>query len=280
MKRIKRKYRLTIEDTSRLRLLRTFNLSLGRLLLLCILAVIVVGLFIYTLILGSPIRNYFSKTSMENQTRKELQVLAEKLDTLQQRAITDDLFMRNLTTVLDTDRVPTDSANAGVLLKSLPVDSLMTGTPAERRFVAAMGEKEKYNLQILAPMDADGMIFSSPVEGGIIAEESANRFLVRLIVPSGEGVNSVADGIVLDTYRTSDSEGYTVIIQHPNGFVSRYTHLSVPLVEDGSTVFSGQRISSPAALNKNEKSGTVVGVELWHDGTPLYPRDYIYRMSN
>lgn len=275
MKRAKRKYRLTLEECSHLREVKTITLTMPRLLIGASVVAAVFLLMLVLLLYASPL----GKSEADSTTDNELHALYMRLDSLQSLADVNEKFISNIREVLDVDRQPSDSLRAGVLLKSLPVDSLMTGSPAERRFVASMGEREKYNLQVLSPVAADGMIFSNPVEGGIVAEESAKSFLVRMIVPVGSGVCAVADGIVVDSYSSGASGKYNLIIQHPNGFVSRYTNVGTPLVDNGATVFSGQAITAPANSRGSLTSGDLIGVELWHDGTPLYPADYIYRLN-
>lgn len=268
---------MSIEECSRLREVRSFSISRTRLIAALAIGVVAIAVLVVIFVV-SPLRDIVRDINPDHRLEAQLHAMSVKLDSLQTDAEINDDFIDNIRTVLDVDRQPTDSASAGVLLRSLPLDSLMTGSPAERRFVASMGEREKYNLQVLSPVAADGMIFSNPVEGGIVAEESGNRFMVRMIVPLGSGVCSVADGIVVDSYNSGSSDRYTVIIQHPNGFVSRYSDVGTPLVDNGATVFAGQAITAPASSVGSPKSGATIGVELWHDGTPLYPTDYIYRM--
>ncbi len=277
MKKAKRIYKVTLEDRSRLREVKSFTFTLRKALFVGFLALILIVTLLLLLLFSGSLHSIINKNDEPDENT--LIELTARLDSLQTKADINDRYFNNIREVLDTERAPGDSAQAGVLLKSLPVDSLMSGSPAERRFVASMGEREKYNLQVLSPVAADGMIFCNPVEGGIVAEESAGSFLLRMIVPLGTGVCSVADGIVVDSYNAGSSDRYTIIIQHPNGFVSRYTDVATPLVDNGATVFAGQAISAPTNSRNLPKYGAKIGVELWHDGTPLYPADYIYRLN-
>lgn len=277
MKRGPHIYKVTLEDRSHLRELRSYTFSRTRLIAVSVASIVVFLTVVALLLILSMrfIRDNDPNAAVENQ----LHSMSTRLDSLRYAAELNDSFIGNIRTVLDIDRQPSDSLSAGVLLKSLPLDSLMTGSPAERRFVASMGEREKYNLRVLSPVAADGMIFSNPVEGGIVAEDSGNRFMVRMIVPLGGGVCSVADGIILDTYSSDKADRYTILIQHANGFVSRYSDVGTPLVENGTTVYAGQIISAPASSSRRIADDATVGVELWHDGTPLYPADYIFPLS-
>lgn len=276
MKRPRRIYRLTLEDSSRLRELKSVSFSLKRAVVASV-AILLLAAFILLIIFAAR-RQRSRARGFDESTESELQQLVLRLDSLQQVVDINEEYLKNIDRVFDISRQPNDSVSAGALLKSMPVDSLLTGSPAERRFVASMGEKEKYNLQVLAPLAAERMIFSDPVEGGIMAGDSDEEFLLRIITPVSNGVNSIADGIVLDTYNAGGPGKYTILIQHSNGFVSRYSDVGTPLVDNGSTVYSGQRISAPKSSNHVLSAGATVGIELWHDGTPLYPADYIYNL--
>lgn len=276
MKKSKRIYKVTLEDSSHLREIGAMTFTPLK-MVTAITGIVIVTLSIaIAMLTATPLRKILVSPSDVTAPEK-LSAMARRLDTLQTLTAEGDSFLTNISRVFDITRTPTDSINAGVLLNSLPVDSLMTSTPAERRFVTTMGEHEKYNLQVLSPVAADGIIFSNPVDGGIVAEASQSRFMLRIIVPVGNGVSAIADGNVIDCYSVSATGTYNIVIQHPNGFVSRYSDVGTPLVESGSSVYSGQLISAPKEHRYSARLSPQIGIELWHDGTPLYPSDYIYR---
>lgn len=278
MKKPKHKYTLRIDDSSRLRTVASVHFSPFT-LALAFVGIIASAIGLVSLLLAiTPLRNIIAEETDDgfiSSDEERLEAIVLKLDSLQNQTTLNDSYIANITQVLDITRTSTDSLRAGVLLNSLPVDSLMTGSPAERRFVASMEEKENYNLKVLSPIAAEGMIFSSPIEGGIVAEDSQNRFCMRFIAPVGTGVCAIADGNVVDTYFSSGT--YKIIVQHSNGFMSRYSDLGTPLVETGAHVYSGQIISTPKNGRGAAAAGAPIGIEMWHDGTPVYPADYILK---
>ena len=277
MKKAKQRYRLILEDLSRLREIKSFSFS-KRLLVVVFSAAFFIILLILWWIFFSSNLGILTGDSDE-ETFSKIEKLSMSVDSLRNLAEENEKFLNNINNVMDTERIPMDSINAGVLLKQLPVDSLIAASPAERRFVAAMDEQQRYNLQVLSPLDAEGIIFSLPVDGGIAVNDTQKSFMLRMISPVGKGVCSVADGIVIDCYPSANNSYYTIIIQHSNGFVSRYTNVGLPLIEEGGTVYSGQIISEPLSQRGTGRQNHVIGVELWHDGTPLYPANYIYRLN-
>ena len=84
----------------------------------------------------------------------------------------------------------------------------------------------------------------------------------------GTKIHAAASGIVVDAY---ESEGYglNILIDHGNGYQSRYSHCNSLLVAEGDTVSQGQVIATMGA------TGRVTGVHcdfrIYLDGTAIDP---------
>lgn len=85
-----------------------------------------------------------------------------RLDTLGLVMASNQAYLDNVVTLMDTDREPRDSVRASERIAPLPLDSLKTASPAERRFVAMMEEREKYNLNVLSPVGGRRRIVLRP----------------------------------------------------------------------------------------------------------------------
>lgn len=275
MKKIKfGKYIISVENARKLEEVARIRMS-GPAIVLCVSAVLLIAAGLGTLIMGlSPLkRNLPGYLTAGN--RQEAIRTAERLDSIQLSYATNQRFLDNLTTILNTDREPTDSLNAGDFIANpLSLDSLLESSDSEKEFVAMMNERERFNLSVLSPLAADGLIFTHPSDGGIIAEESKKSYTIKVIPPKGIGVNAMCDGIVVDTYSEGDGT-YTILIQHPKGFLSKYSKLGVPLVDKGVIVSSGQRLSE--GMGKHQRYALV---NLWRNGTRLYPTEYIRRRQS
>ena len=141
-------------------------------------------------------------------------------------------------------------------------------TEAERQFVRSYEEEERFNLSVLSPIAAEGMIFTSPVTSSTSIEPMPSQSPgVRIKGGSNLPVAAVYRGSVIAVNPQPDGTT-SVILQHPNDFISIYSGLDDVFVGKGKKVAAGQRIG-------HSQGKTPVVFELWHNGTALNPEDYI-----
>ena len=91
-------------------------------------------------------------------------------------------------------------------------------------------------------------------------------------------IKATADGTVVYSDWTVEN-GYCIGIQHNGNLFSIYKHNAVLLKEEGDFVNAGDAI----AIYGNSGSlstGPHLHFELWYNGTPLNPEDYISFESN
>lgn len=269
-----RRYRLTIEDTGRLRKVWSIRISRWRLVCMVIcFAIMFAGIGILMVAI-TPVKRSMPGF-MTSSDRSEVIASLARIDSMRMVMASNQAYVDNVVTLLNTERVSTDSILASDRLTPLPPDSLLTASPDERKFVAMMDEREKFNLNVLSPVAADAVIFSNPTDGGIVVSESRVSEQLKIIVPSGHGVNAIADGRVVERSFDATEGTYTLMVQSKRGFLTRYSHLGTPLVDKGSSVLSGQRITLPP--NRKTPRTKFVGIEMWREGTPLIPGEYICR---
>jgi murein DD-endopeptidase MepM/ murein hydrolase activator NlpD len=63
-----------------------------------------------------------------------------------------------------------------------------------------------------------------------------------LIAPAGEPVHAVADGVVKEVIKSRKGLGNVVVVDHGNGYVTRYAHLADIEVRKGRKVKRGTRL--------------------------------------
>jgi len=84
-----------------------------------------------------------------------------------------------------------------------------------------------------------------PVPGGVISQYYSTAHLaLDIAAPTGSRVNAADDGVVTWAGWRNNGGGLVVVIDHGNGIVTAYNHLSVIKVAVGQTVSRNQRIAS------------------------------------
>lgn len=93
-----------------------------------------------------------------------------------------------------------------------------------------------------------------------------------LSAPKGTAVRATADGKVIFTGRAGEF-GRLVVIDHGNGYETRYAHLR------SIEVKKGQKIKRGKIIGRVGKSGNATGYHLHYEirlqGTPVNPRSYM-----
>lgn len=186
---------------------------------------------------------------LDGDLRSQYLDAALRIDSLERTARSHETYADNIRRIF-AGEAP-DTAGQTVAVPAAVADSLLEASEAERRFVRQFDARERFNLSVLSPIAAEGMIFESPVEN----------------IAGAGNIDAVYRGTVTGVTRTSGGS-YTVSVQHPNDFLSVYSRLDEVYVDKGAKVISGQRIGHTA-------SGNRLDFELWHAGSLLDPQQYV-----
>ncbi|HDP74969.1 MAG TPA: M23 family metallopeptidase [Bacteroidales bacterium] len=136
---------------------------------------------------------------------------------------------------------------------------------------------EMFNLSLGTSIAKKSNIpFFIPPVKGIITNKynpSMNHYGIDLVAGPNEGVLAIAKGtVILSTW--SLETGYTIAIQHEEGFLSVYKHNSKLMKKQGEFVNSGDVIAIIG--NSGElTTGPHLHFELWHHGATVDPTKYI-----
>lgn len=98
---------------------------------------------------------------------------------------------------------------------------------------------------------------------------------IDIVAPEGTPVIAARSGRVLES--RADYErgwGWTVVLQHPDGWITRYAHLSQNLVKAGESVVQGQRIGRVGNTGRSTGPHLHYGTYLrWNPKNPLNQYD-------
>lgn len=268
------RFRLSFINENTFNQVWTIKMTQTRVILFILLLIAAIGCIVTTLIVFTPIRTLLPGYLKSSQLQENITNIL-RIDSLATEAGITNAYIANISQILSGRMDTIDSTISATTPKSvtaLPIDSIVGASEAEKQFVRQFEENEKFNLSVLSPIAAEGLSFYPPIKAATISEHNSDALGISLTVSHNAPISSIYGGTVVDCYY-SINNGYTIIIQHPNGFLSKYSGLEESFTEKGDKVFSGTRLGLSGKRNYSGASAPIV-FELWHKGTPLNPRDY------
>lgn len=221
-------------------------------------------IFVYT-----PMRNLLP-TRLQSDLRRDYVDLSMRIDSANEASRINMMYVEDVLSIINDERPALVEERRVKLATPLPLDSLMETTHAERSFSQRFENAERFNVSVLSPIAAEGMTFYAPVSVLEITEQVTESGIPYVYAQPAKSspVSSVYRGTVVNS-SYSTGKGVTIAVQHPNDFISIYSGLADVFVSRGDKVEAGQRIG---VLRDGYYPFTF---ELWHNGAPLSPKDYI-----
>ena len=250
---------------------------------LSILNLVIISTFLFSFLITSVLL-IVSFTSLKefipgyasNLMRKQAVLNASKLDSLTISYNQSLNQLNSIKRVLTGDiefeefkerefKVDTENIEVKLSSKKIKGDSVLR---------SKVEQEDKYNFSININAN-ESFLFFPPVSGYISQkfDPSKKHFAIDIVAKENEPVKSVADGAVIFSEWSSDT-GYVIILEHEQGYLSVYKHNESLNYVQGDMVKAGDIIGTIG--NTGEYStGYHLHFELWNDGYPLDPQDFI-----
>ena len=118
-------------------------------------------------------------------------------------------------------------------------------------------------------------LFFAPVKGNIVKPYSSamRHYGVDIAAASASPVNAAYSGTVISAGFTAE-DGHVIALQHPAGVITIYRNNSALLKHQGDAVRAGEPIAFVGTGTTTEL-GPHLHLEVWVNGTPVNPEDYI-----
>ena len=149
-------------------------------------------------------------------------------------------FLMGLDSIPDSDIVTSSAGRLDVLDRS--------ASKVEENFMKVMEVIGDKNF-VMPPMTNPMKEFTFAQTGASVGNKINPFYKVPmkhngldLIAPAGEPVYAVADGVVKDVIKSRKGLGNVVVIDHGNGYVTRYAHLADVEAKKGRKVRMGTRL--------------------------------------
>ncbi|SNR56655.1 Peptidase family M23 [Lutibacter agarilyticus] len=240
------------------------------------------GIFSILLITGTifliaftPLKEYIPGYS-STKLKKEATQLVYKVDSLQQVLKVNNLYIDNVKELL-TGKITEVQFDRDSILQSVQYDKdsvNLEPSEADLEFRLDIESEDRYSIFNEATKDA-GIVFFAPVTGTLTDgyDPKTKHFAVDIAVEMNTPVKSVADGTIIFAAWTAQT-GHVIIVEHTGGFISTYKHNTSLHKEQGDLVKSGEVIAL-AGDTGELSTGPHLHFELWNDGYPVNPINYI-----
>ncbi len=270
------KYRLVIlnEDTFEERV--SFKLSRLNVILLVVFSSIILISGTALLIAFTPIREYipgYSSTALKQKATR----LAITVDSLETEVRKNEAYFKSIRRMLTGELDSVSRQDIEILDEANSLESEIVNLQASKEdslLRAEVEQEDKYNLLEKATFQPNFTLFP-PVDGEISEGYDADKkhYAVDIVTQKDEPVKATADGTVIFSEWTAET-GYVIIIEHSFGLISVYKHNDSLLKAQGDLVKAGEVIAIVG--NTGEFSfGPHLHFELWVDGYPINPADYL-----
>ena len=279
-KKLRNKYKLVILNDETYEEKLSFKLS--RLNVFIAVGTLSILLIIITTIIiaFTPLREYIPGYT-DVELYEKLYRLENLTDSIEDASRQNALFMENLRLVLsgkDTTIVTPfkeDTIGEYQNITSYPSreDSLFR---ADFENLLASGDVGlTRNERGASRPDISSFSFFTPLRGIVTSkfDPKDKHYGIDIVSVQNEAIKATLDGVVIFAGWTLET-GYTISVQHEYDLVSVYKHNSALLKEQGSFVKAGDPIAIIGSTGELS-SGPHLHFELWYNGVPVNPVDFI-----
>jgi murein DD-endopeptidase MepM/ murein hydrolase activator NlpD len=235
-------------------------------------------LFLCFFLVTTLLSRWFDPRVEQLNAAQRLIELEQKVDSLKLQAELKDKYILNIRNILEGKLQVENSQEKQAVNKPSDVD-LKRLSPIDSAFRKEFegADEDKLSIQVddRASKDIQQLFLFSPTSGVISRRFSVKdlHFGVDIVTQKDEPVKCIADGTVIVSSWTQDA-GYVIAVQHKNNIISFYKHNAVLLKKVGETARVGDILAIVG--NSGEMTdGPHLHFELWYNGNPINPQDYI-----
>jgi murein DD-endopeptidase MepM/ murein hydrolase activator NlpD len=238
---------------------------------------VVMTFLVISLVAFTPLREYIPGYGNVDQ-KKDLMTLVNRADSLESALNARAWYIENLNNIIN-DSLENKPQKP---FKDTLVDySKIKTEPSEndKELRNEVESADKYSLNIsdkTKPVNSiSNFVFFSPVKGIITSSFNLREehYGTDIAAKENEFIKATLDGTVVFSGFTN-KDGYVIQVQHNNNIVSIYKHNSELMVRTGDYVKAGRPIAIVGNSGETS-SGPHLHFELWYNGSPINPQDYI-----
>lgn len=268
-------YRIVIFNDLNLHIIKQIRFNARTLVLGLVGAVVAIIIGVTILIAFTPLREYIPGYP-SGKFRQSLVENALLVDSLEQKIGLYDRYFKDLRAMLSGE----GSVDSVVKRESVVRPNLneLRGLNSDSLFKDEL-EQEQFNLRMgsgsTRKSGLASLLFFPPLKGMVTGklDVAAGHYGVDVVGKLNTRISSALDGTVIFAEWTMET-GYVMIIQHSQNIVTCYKHNAELLKRQGEKVKAGEVIAIMGNTGK-ETTGPHLHFELWVNGSPVNPEDYI-----
>ncbi len=230
-------------------------------------------------LLYTPLHDYIlpSEKQVDVMDKQEILNLTNQIEELETRTKANDLYIKNLRAILAGKvPIPEIDTTQSPVIKSIDLSKVdLSPTEDDLELRKEVEQEEMFSVDGKQDNQESGSLLFTPLKGILTSAYSTeeNHLAIDIAAQQGEAIKSVAMGTVIFTDWTPDT-GFVTVIQHQRGMISVYKHALTVYKKIGDVVKKGEVIA--AVGNTGElTTGPHLHFELWIDGVPVDPQQYI-----
>lgn len=249
----------------------SFNATGIQLISFVLLVVLIIGLFSSLFIVKGPFSSYFSKNDVTIE-RKKLESQHQDILKLKNRIEEQEAYIETIKTIISGNTIE-DSLDENIPeVQTISPNDIQTELTENQNKIS---EKVKDDLRTNSKKrNTAFQYFVEPVIGVVSQKfDLLNHPGVDIVTTKDKNVLACLSGTVIYSGFTQ-KDGFVIIIDHANGFISVYKHNKTTLKKIGSKV----QMSDPIAIvgNSGENTnGPHLHFELWYNQSVVNPEDYM-----
>lgn len=272
LNKLKRSKKIAVFNTTNFEETWSVNATGIQLISFLILFVLLIGGIFTFLAVSGPFASYFSQNDVTIE-RKKLEKQHKEILVLNKRIDEQEQYMQSIKMILSGETIK-DSLNDNMPDVQQISSADIHTEPTKNEELLSQEVKDDLRTNSKKKRNATIQFFVHPVSG--IVSQKFNLIdhkAVDVVTAKDENVLACLSGTVIFSGYTA-KDGFVIILDHANGYISVYKHNKTVLKKTGAKV----QMSDPIAIvgNTGENStGPHLHFELWYNQSAVNPEDYM-----
>lgn len=265
----KKQYRLIFYEEKTLNEIFNISLTSTRMFLFFVGLFFFLGFLIALLLIYTPLSNLLPPVENIKLTEQIIKT-SKMVDSLKTEIIKRDFYTQNILQVLSNQNIYEYSKIDSTQLKNILTPQQRDSLIRELKKIESKIQSKPISFELEKNYN-----FRTPLKGLITQEFDINSGHLGIDIVSVEGypILAIDDGTVISTY-WSNEWGNVIIIQHPKNAISIYKHCKKLLKKEVDIVRAEEPIAEVGGKGVESK-GVHLHFELWLNGIPVNPRNFI-----